>query len=86
MENSIIDSFLKYLNHINESGQSFSQEQIQKLEVIKVKVEDLVKIVERPGISEPIEIEEPHKVMEFIPVDEKIVCGFDQYIQISKKK
>jgi len=90
MEDQNIDTFLAYLVLIEESNNQFSQEQFQKLELIRTKVGEILKRVQ-PQTNQPIEqsaqvsqlINEPTIVQNFMP--EKIVYTFKEFTEISEK-
>ena len=76
MENGQIDSFIEFLTLVEEGKETFSSEQVQKLELIRNKVSELVKKVQPPPqvpVSQPVA--QPVAVAE-----KKIVMGFNDFV------
>lgn len=74
MEANPIDSFVEFLALVEEGTQQFSPEQVQKLELIRNKVTDLVTKVSKPATVAASAT--PVKAV----AEKKIVIGFNDFV------
>jgi hypothetical protein len=79
MENQI-DSFIEYLFVVEEANESLTQDQIQKLELIRDKVSELVNKVESISVQQP----KPQVIME-PALSETRVIRFSEYEALNEK-
>jgi hypothetical protein len=81
-----MDSFIKYLYSVEESCETLTSDQFQKLCLIQTKVTELVDKVNsafsQPVQTQPQLIEEPITIQELEPVQisERLVIGFEEFI------
>ena len=81
-----MDSFIKYLYSVEESCETLTSDQFQKLCLIQTKVTELVDKVNsafsQPVQTQPQLIEEPVTIQELEPVQisERLVIGFEEFI------
>lgn len=85
MQNEM-DSFIKYLYSVEESCDTLTADQFQKLCLIQTKVTELVdkvdKIFTNPQIEQSVKVAEPVAVQALQPVavSERLVANFTEFI------
>jgi hypothetical protein len=87
--NTEMDSFIKYLYTVEESCETLTADQFQKLCLIQTKVTELVDKVNTVFSQSTQSIEEPQIIQQLEPISvhEKKVIGFQEFIteKVEKK-
>lgn len=81
MDNTQLDSFLAYVSLVEEdlNEKQFSPDEIQKLDLIRSKVSDLLKRTQ-PTTQASVKPSQPVQAVQAVPAVQQIVESFDNFV------